>query len=166
VGVGVKPIRACLCLWSQRPSLLWCSPAGAVQCTARLRYVLETVRDVFEGYLVCGGILLYPHARPKAELGPTSSSGLRVPGCQCTTLPPQLLLLASKTARVPLIKRLKVENPCIRGPLSYTRNAARRPGSGGRPRGCGFEEQGGGMCAYIEGVCPYTEGVYPYSHFV
>ena len=30
VGVGVKPIRACLCLWSQRPSLLWCSPAGAV----------------------------------------------------------------------------------------------------------------------------------------
>jgi len=26
--VGVKPIRACLCLWSQRPSLLWCSPAG------------------------------------------------------------------------------------------------------------------------------------------
>ena len=34
VGVGVKPIRACLCLWSQRPSLLWCSPAGAVQCTA------------------------------------------------------------------------------------------------------------------------------------
>ena len=32
VGVGVKPIRACLCLWSQRPSLLWCSPAGFVQC--------------------------------------------------------------------------------------------------------------------------------------
>ena len=30
VGVGVKPIRACLCSWSQRPSLLWCSPAGAV----------------------------------------------------------------------------------------------------------------------------------------
>ena len=26
VGVGVKPIRVCLCLWSQRPSLLWCSP--------------------------------------------------------------------------------------------------------------------------------------------
>ena len=32
-----------------------------------------------------------------------------------------------------------------------TRNAARRPGSGGCPRGCGFEEQGGGMCAYTEG---------------
>ena len=40
-----------------------------------------------------------------------------------------------------------------------TRNAARRPGSGGRPRGCGFEEQGGGMCAYIEGVYPYTERI-------
>ena len=24
VGVSVKPIRACLCLWSQRPSLLCC----------------------------------------------------------------------------------------------------------------------------------------------
>ena len=24
VGVDVKPIRACLCLWSQRPFLLWC----------------------------------------------------------------------------------------------------------------------------------------------
>ena len=24
----MKPIRACLCLWSQRPSLLWCSPEG------------------------------------------------------------------------------------------------------------------------------------------
>jgi len=32
-----------------------------------------------------------------------------------------------------------------------TRNAARRPGSGGRPSGCGFEEHGGGMCAYAEG---------------
>ena len=31
VGVGVKPIKARLCLWSQRPSLLWCSPAGAVK---------------------------------------------------------------------------------------------------------------------------------------
>jgi len=28
VVVGVKPIRAFLCLWSQRPSLLWFSPAG------------------------------------------------------------------------------------------------------------------------------------------
>ena len=34
VGVDVKPIRACLCLLSQRPFLLWCSPAGAVKCTA------------------------------------------------------------------------------------------------------------------------------------
>ena len=41
-----------------------------------------------------------------------------------------------------------------------TRNAARRPGSGGRPRGCGFEEQGGGACTRIQ------RGVYPYSHFV
>ena len=32
-----------------------------------------------------------------------------------------------------------------------TRNAARRPGSGGRSRGCGFEEKGGGMCAYTGG---------------
>ena len=30
-----------------------------------------------------------------------------------------------------------------------TRNAARRPGSGGRPRGCGFEEQGG-ACTRIQ----------------
>ena len=67
---------------SQRPSLLWSSHAGAVQ----LRYVLETVHDVFGGYLVCGGISFYPHARPGAEGGPTSSSGLRVQGCQCTTL--------------------------------------------------------------------------------
>ena len=28
VRVGVKPIRACLCLWSQRPSLLWCYPCA------------------------------------------------------------------------------------------------------------------------------------------
>ena len=35
-----------------------------------------------------------------------------------------------------------------------TRNAARRPGSGGCPRGCGFEEQGG-ACARIQ------RGVYP-----
>ena len=40
-----------------------------------------------------------------------------------------------------------------------TRNAARRPGSGGRPRGCGFEEQGG-ACTRIQ------RGVYPYSRFV
>ena len=40
-----------------------------------------------------------------------------------------------------------------------TRNAARRPGSGGRPRGCGFEEQGG-ACTRIQ------REVYPYSHFV
>jgi len=50
--------------------------------------------------VVCGGISFYPHARPGAEGVPTSSSDLRVQGCQCTTLPPQLLLLlASKTAR-------------------------------------------------------------------
>ena len=30
-----------------------------------------------------------------------------------------------------------------------TRHAARRPGSGGRPRGCGFEEQGG-ACARMQ----------------
>jgi len=41
-----------------------------------------------------------------------------------------------------------------------TRNAARRPGSGGRPRGCGFEEQGGGH------VRVYIGGYIPYSHFV
>ena len=40
-----------------------------------------------------------------------------------------------------------------------TRNAARRPGSGGRPRGCGFEEQGGGMYAYTE------EGLSPIANF-
>ena len=40
-----------------------------------------------------------------------------------------------------------------------TRNAARRPGSGGRPRGCGFEEPGGH-------VRVYRGGSIPYSHFV
>ena len=40
-----------------------------------------------------------------------------------------------------------------------TQNAARRPGSGGRPRGRGFEKQGG-ACTRIQ------RGVYPYSHFV
>ena len=40
---------------------------------------------MLRGYLVCGGISFYPHARPGAEGGPTSSSGLRVQGCQCTT---------------------------------------------------------------------------------
>ena len=69
--------------------LLWCSPAGALQGTARPRYVLETVYDVFGGHLVCGGISFYPHARPRAGGAPTSRSGLRVQGCQCTTLPPQ-----------------------------------------------------------------------------
>jgi len=42
VGVGVKPIRVCLCLWSQRPSLLWCSPAGVVQCTVGAKAWGET----------------------------------------------------------------------------------------------------------------------------
>ena len=53
----------------------------------------------------------------------------------------------------------------LRVPISYytpgrdgTRNAGRRPGSGGRPRGCGFEEQGGGA--------RITRGSIPYSHFV
>ena len=40
-----------------------------------------------------------------------------------------------------------------------TRNAARRPGFGGRPRGCGFEEQGG-ACTRIQ------RGVYLVCHFV
>ena len=48
-----------------------------------------------------------------------------------------------------------------------TRNAARRPGSGGRPWGCGFEEQGGGACTRIQrGSIRIQRGVYPYSHFV
>ena len=43
-----------------------------------------------------------------------------------------------------------------------TRNAARRPGSGGRPRGCGFEEQGGGMYAYTDGdLFVYRGGYVP-----
>ena len=60
-----------------------------------------------------------------AEGGPTSSSGLRVEGCQCTTLPPQLLL-ASKTAR--------------RSAISAARCATSRRLSSGvtlvSPRGC------------------------------
>jgi len=35
---------------------------------------------------------------------------------------------------------------------------ARRPESGGRPRGCGFEEQGGACTRIQRGVYPYTEG--------
>ena len=58
-----------------------------------------TVHDAFGGYLVCGGLSFYPHARSGAEGVPTSSLGLHVQGCQCTTLSPQFLLLASKTAR-------------------------------------------------------------------
>ena len=54
---------------------------------------------MFGGYLVCGGISFYPHARPGAGGVPTPSSDLRVHGCQCATLSPKLLLLASKTAR-------------------------------------------------------------------
>ena len=44
VGVGVKPIRACLCLWSQRPSLLWCSPA--VKCRHKPS-ILQTHHELF-----------------------------------------------------------------------------------------------------------------------
>jgi hypothetical protein len=44
-----------------------------------------TVHDALGGYLVCGGLSFYPHARPGAEPGvQTSSLGLRVQGCQCT----------------------------------------------------------------------------------
>ena len=49
--------------------------------------------------MVGGGISFYPHARPRAGGVSTSSSGLRVRGFQYATLPPQLLLLAVKTAR-------------------------------------------------------------------
>ena len=86
-------------LWSQRPSLLWCSPAGAMQGTAWPRCGLGAAHEVFVGYLVCGGISFYPHARPGAGGVPTSSSDLRVQECQCRTLSPQLEFLASKTAR-------------------------------------------------------------------
>ena len=55
-----------------------------------------------------------------------SSSGQRVQGCQCTTLPPQLLLLASKTAH--------------RSAISAARCATARRLSSGvtlvSPRGC------------------------------
>ena len=45
-----------------------------------------------------------------------------------------------------------------------TRNAARRPGSGGRPRGCGFEVQGGGhVRVYRGGLSVYRGGSIPYS---
>jgi len=56
--------------------------------------------------------------------------------------------------------------------LSYTpgrdetRNAARRPGSGGRPRGSRYEEQGGGgYTLNREGPIRIQRGVYPYSNF-
>jgi len=42
-----------------------------------------------------------------------------------------------------------------------TRNAVRRPGSGGRPRGCGFEEQGKACARIQRGYIAYTEAVYP-----
>ena len=51
VGVGVKPIRACLCLWSQRPSLLWCSPARCLNschyslCLTRTFFTFEALRS-------------------------------------------------------------------------------------------------------------------------
>ena len=73
--------------------MLWCPPAGAVQGTTWLRYLLETAHDAFVGHLVRGGISFYPHARPGAGGVPTSSSGLRVHGCQCPTYSPQFLLL-------------------------------------------------------------------------
>ena len=39
-----------------------------------------------------------------------------------------------------------------------TPNAARRLGSGGRPRGCGFEEQGGACARIQRGVCRVYRG--------
>ena len=42
-----------------------------------------------------------------------------------------------------------------------TRNAARRPGSGGCTRGCGFEEQGGHVLVYRGGLSRIQRGVYP-----
>ena len=83
--------------------------------------------------MVCGGISFYPHARPGAEGVPTSSSGLRVQGCQCTTLSPQLLLLASKTARrsaisAPTCNR-RIKGVLLMSQCKLTRAALQRPRS-------------------------------------
>ena len=53
MGVGVKPIRACLCLWSQRLSLLWCSPAGAVQLELELIQSHVAQKQVLRGEVGC-----------------------------------------------------------------------------------------------------------------
>ena len=126
------------------PSLLWCSPAGVVQGTAWLWYLLENNHDAFGGYMVCGGISFYPHTRPGAGEVPAFSSGLRVYGCQCATLSPQLLLLASKTAR--------------RSLTSAARCATDRRLSFGvtlvSPRGCLGESR----ASILEGMCTWEIG--------
>ena len=58
----------------------------------------------FGGDSVCGDdsfaiFQSHPRARPGAGGVRTPSLGLHVQGCQCTAVSPQLLLLASKTAR-------------------------------------------------------------------
>ena len=68
------------------------------------------------------------------------------------------------SARVPSFERDRPRPPLVTPQLNWgparravnytpgrdgTRNAARRPGPGGRPRGCGFEEQGG-ACTRIK----------------
>ena len=45
------------------------------------------------------------------------------------------------------------------------RNAAQRPGSGGRPRGCGFEEQGGHVRVYRGGSIRIQRGLSPIAIF-
>ena len=69
-------------------------------------------------------------------------------------------ILIRATYEMCLLLYLPFPSPCCYTPgRDGTRNAARRPGSGGASPGVWFEEQGGGgMYAYTEGVYPYTEG--------
>ena len=106
--------------------------------------------------MVCGGISFYPHARPGAEGVPTSSSGLRVQGCQCTTLPPQLLLLASKTARRSAISAALRHRPTLvlrsqPGVAPWLPHEGFANGKGGR----GYELVPPG--AVLRQVCPFSE---------
>ena len=85
--------------------------------------------------------------RPGAGGVPTTSSGLRAQGCQCNALPPQLLLLASKTAR--------------RSAISAARCATARRLSSGvtlvSPRGCrtkGFPMAKGGVVEDLPDAVP------------
>ena len=77
-------------------------------------------------------VSFYSHARPGVGGVPTSTSGLRMQGCQCSTLPPQLLLLASKAARRSVISAAR----CSTAWRLSSRERARPLRSRQPPYGC------------------------------